>query len=231
MLAKDLMTTNVITVTPETPVREIARLLSTRHISAVPVVGPDGRILGIVSEGDLMRRPETGTERRRSWWLTLLTGPEELAQEYVKTHGRRASEVMTRDVVTVAEDTPVSAIARLLEERRIKRVPVVGAGRLVGIVSRADLLRGLATWPTAPAAPSHPDDRAIRERPMHALQAEAWASPGAINVVVTAGVVHLWGLVSSEEEREAVRVMVGNVPGVRAVEDHLARVPAWAFAE
>lgn len=231
MQARDLMTTAVVTVSPETLVREIARLLLGHRISAVPVVDTDNRILGIVSEGDLMRRAEMGTEWHRSWWLSLTADVDELAREYVKSHGRRADDVMTREVVTVAEDTPAGEIASLLESRRIKRVPVVRDGRLVGIVSRADLLRGLAAHPPEPEGHSSTDDRAIREQLLRELRASRWASPASVNVVVKDGAVHLWGLVRTEEERQALRVAASNVPGVRAVEDHLVRLPVVGLAQ
>jgi CBS domain-containing protein len=230
MTARDVMTTTVVTVTPATLVPEIARLLLKHHISAVPVLDPDDRLVGIVSEGDLMRRPETATERHRSWWLTLVDGPEERAREYVKTHGRRASDVMTRDVVSVAEDSSVAEIARLLEERRIKRVPVVRQERVVGIVSRADLLRGLASRGQG-EAPVSVDDRTLRDRVQEALRSADLGSPLSVNVVVTDGVVHLWGATESEQTRRAFRVVAGSVPGVRAVEDHVSILPlsmGWA---
>jgi CBS-domain-containing membrane protein len=213
------------------PVRELARLLLKHNISAVPVVDTDHRILGIVSEGDLMRRAEVGTERHRSWWLSLLAGAEDLARDYVKSHGRRADDIMTSDVVTITEDMPAGEIAGLLEKRRIKRVPVVRDRHLVGIVSRADLLRGLATRPPQPEAASSADDRAIRDRLLRELRAAAWASPISISVVVTEGVVHLWGLVRTDAERQALRVAANNTPGVHAVADHLLQVPATGWAE
>ena len=231
MQARDIMTTTVVTASPQMPVRELARLLLKHNISAVPVVDTDNRILGIVSEGDLMRRAEVGTERHRSWWLSLLAGAEDLARDYVKSHGRRADDIMTRDVVTITEDMPAGEIAGLLEKRRIKRVPVVRDRHLVGIVSRADLLRGLATRPRQPEAASSADDRAIRDRLLRELRAAAWASPILISVVVTEGVVHLWGLVRTDAERQALRVAANNTPGVHSVADHLLQVPATGWAE
>ncbi|MDP2623233.1 MAG: CBS domain-containing protein [Actinomycetota bacterium] len=230
MLAKDIMTTNVVTVTPDARVREIAQLLLKRHVSAVPVVDAENRVVGIVSEGDLMRRPETGTERHRSWWLTLVAGSEDLARDYAKAHGVRAADVMSGNVVTVTEDTPVGTIARLLEERHIKRVPVLRNDKLVGIVSRADLLRGLASRPAQPGVSPSTDDRAIRERLLQTLRTEPWA-PTYLTVIVTDGMVHFWGVVSSEEERDALRVAANTVPGVRGVEDHLVEMTPWAGAE
>lgn len=224
MRARDVMTTRVITVAPDARVPEVAQLLLKHRISAVPVVGPDGEVVGIVSEGDLIRRAETGGERHRSWWLTLMEGSEDLAREYVKAHGMQASDVMSPDVVFVHRDTPVSEIASLLERRRIKRVPVVEDGRLVGIVSRADLLRGLAATPAPGPAPSG-DDRTIRQQVLEALGSAPWATFGATNVIVTDGIVHLWGWVSSADERQAMVVLARGVPGVRGVEEHLADMP------
>jgi CBS domain-containing protein len=227
MVARDVMTKRVVTVGPETPVQKIAQLLLERRISAVPVVDGEGRILGIVSEGDLIRRPEIGASPRRSWWLALLGDVEEGAAEYVKTHGGRARDVMTAKVITVAEDAPLGEIARLLEERRIKRVPVVRRGKLVGIVSRADLLRALASAKARPRRGAKPTDQTIREKLLGVLEHEGWASLGPVNVTVTDGIVHLWGLIDSEEQRRALRVAAEGITGVRAVEDHLGTVPPY----
>lgn len=220
MIAKDVMTRRVVTVTSETPVPEIARLLLDRRISAVPVVDADERVLGIVSEGDLMRRPETGAARRRPWWLSLLAGDD--AADYIKAHGGRAADVMTREVVSVAEDTPLPEVASLLEDRRIKRVPVLRRGKLVGIVSRADLLRGLASAKLPSRAAKAETDRALQTKLLKALGRESWAP--VVNVTVTDGVVHLWGLVDSEEQRRALHIAVEGVSGVRAVKDHLGHI-------
>jgi CBS domain-containing protein len=214
------MSAPVITVGPETPVVEVARRLLEHRVSGVPVV-EGGRLVGIVSEGDLIRRTETGTERRRSWWLTLITSPATLAEEYARSHGHRAADVMTTAVVTVTPETPLGTVAGLLEERRIKRVPVVQAGRLVGIVTRADLVRVLAAAPLA--ASVHASDDVIRAELRRRLEASEWATPGFVNPIVLDGVVRLWGFVQSEAERRALIAAAGGVPGVRAVEDHLRR--------
>src|SRR3972149_2283575 len=150
MHAKDVMTTQVVTVSLDAPVAEIAKQLVQRRISAVPVVDADGRPVGIVSEGDLMRRPETGGERHPSWWLALVAEAETQDREYVKSHGGRARDVMTRDLVTVTEEASLEEIATLLEKHRIKRVPVVREGKLVGIVSRANLLQGIVARQCVP---------------------------------------------------------------------------------
>jgi CBS domain-containing protein len=220
MKAKDVMTTKVATVGPDMPVNAIAALLLERHISAVPVIDDDRRILGIVSEGDLMRRGET--ERRPSWWLAAFSNAEELAREFTKTRGIRAKDVMTREVLTVTEETPIATIAELLEKRRIKRVPVVRDGRIVGIVSRADLLRALAVQDIKPMVPVTQDDRVIRDQLLAVLKREPWADTHLLNILVSDGVVHLWGLVGSDAEQKALRVAAETIPGVRGVEDHLS---------
>jgi CBS domain-containing protein len=226
MQARDLMTTEVVTVTPDTPVAEIAKALIERHVSAVPVVGPGGELVGMVSEGDLMLRTEIGSDRPRSWWLSLLTSSEDEARSYVRTHGRLAKHVMTSDVVTVAESTPVAQIARLLEQKRIKRVPVVEGGRLVGLVSRADVLRALAAQAEASPPVATADDRALRDAAMKAVKDTG--SGAHVNVIVSEGTIHLWGLVDSNAEAEAVRVAVENVAGTGKVESHLAKRPPYA---
>ncbi len=160
MEAQDIMTRDVVTVGPDATVQEIAQLLVDRHVSAAPVVDAAGALLGIVSEGDLVRRLEIAGERQPSWWLAMISDPGERAKDYVKTHAQKASEIMTKNVATVNEATSVADIAHLLEERRIKRVPVLADGKLVGIVARADLLRALAVRPPERAG-ERTDDRAI----------------------------------------------------------------------
>jgi CBS domain-containing protein len=220
MKASDVMVCNVITVGPDASVQEVADLLLRHRISAVPVVGGKGEILGIVSEGDLLNRPESETERHNSWWLDALASKETLALEYIKSHSRKVADVMTRDVITASPDTSVAQVAALLEKNRIKRVPIVSDGKLVGIVSRANLLQGLASLKDkAPQAQA--DDSAIRERVMAKLQSERWTRPALISVTVQDGKVELWGLVESETERKAVRVLAEVTPGVRAVNDNL----------
>ncbi len=225
MLAKDIMTTKVVTVVSEAPVAEIADLLLARRISGVPVVDSEDRLVGIVSEGDLIRRQQG--EGRRSWWLSLLTSPDESAREYIKTHGQRAEDVMTRDVVTVTEETPLGEIAQLLEKRGIKRVPVLREGKVVGIVSRANLLHGLAAQKDQiPVAPS-PDDRTIREQVIALVERQGWATHGSLNVIVADGVVELWGWVDSDEERKALKIAAEGVAGVGEVQDHLALIAPY----
>jgi CBS domain-containing protein len=220
MLAKDVMTTTILTVTPETDVGEIARILLEAHISATPVVSADGMLIGIVSEGDLIHRAEAETRRRPSWWLRLLATPEESSERYLREFGRRARDVMTKDLITVAPDTPLTEIASMLEKHHIKRVPVLENGKLVGIVSRANLLRGLATW-QKPAG-VRVEDSALRALLLEALN-EADLPMHLVNVTVTDGAVEIWGVVESDVQIEAARAAVEATIGVVRLENHLIR--------
>jgi CBS domain-containing protein len=212
------MTPDVICAGPDTPLTEIVRLMLHNAISGVPIV-EDGRVIGMVTEGDLLRRAELGAEKRPLRWLELLTSSDRLAADYARSHGRKAGEIMTREVLTVDAATPIAEVAHLLEARRIKRVPVTRDGRLVGIVSRRNLLQALATSLGAP--PPHADDRTIRDAFYAELQRQTWSIPSAINAVVTDRVVHLWGVAPDETVRQAIVVVAENIPGVRAVEDHM----------
>ncbi len=219
MKAADVMVTDVISVRPDTPVSKIAEVLLANHISAVPVVNDKNALVGIVSEGDLIHRVEAGTERRRSWWLELLTGKEVLAYEFVKSHARKAIDVMTRPVVSVNAETPLGEIASLLEKHRIKRVPVVNNGKVVGIVSRANLIQALVS--RAKAAEISVDDQSLHGKILGELRSKSWADPSTINIVVNNGAVELWGIVNSETEKDAIRVAVEVTPGVRQVSNRL----------
>ena len=231
MRAMDVMTTNVITVRPGTPVQEVAKILSEQGISGVPVVDAGNRLVGIVSEGDLLHRVETGTERRvqrrrRSWWLDTIGSDEELARDYVKSHGRTARDVMTSEVISVSDTTELADIANLLETKRIKRVPVVKDGQLVGIVSRANLVRALAAAGARLTADTATDDRTIRQKLLEELRGQEWVHTWAADIIVRDGIVHIW--VSDdrpEEERQALRVAAENIAGVRGVEEHIVPAP------
>ena len=223
MKAGDIMTWPVISIEPDAPVQNaIVRMLKHR-ISALPVVEADGGLVGIVSEGDLLRRAEIGTQRRRPHWLEFLLGPGRLANEYAHTHGRKVKEVMTTDLETVGEDTPLDAIVALMERRRIKRVPVMRGGQLAGIVSRANLMQALASLIPA-ASETAPSDAAIRQTLLGEMDQQPWAPKGLINVIVKDGVVSLWGSITDEREREALHVLAENTPGVKEVRDHLVWV-------
>lgn len=226
MRAQDVMTSKVVSVDPGTPVEAVARTLLEHRISGVPVTSADGAVVGIVSEGDLMRRPESGTQRPTTWWLALLSSPEDRAAAYLRTHGRIAKDVMTRHVVTVDATATLEQIADTLERHRIKRVPVLRDEKLVGIVSRANLLHGLVTARSSRNGTS--DDETIREAVLEAMREEAGIDDQFVNVVVSGGAVHLWGAVRSEAEREAARLCAQKTWGVRAVEDHLGIIPPEA---
>jgi CBS domain-containing protein len=227
MKASDVMMTDVITVTPESDVPQVAALLLTNHISAAPVVDADGRLVGMISEGDLIRRSESGTGRERPWWLQMLMSPEQLAAEFVREHSRRVGDLMTRDVVSAAPDTPVADIAALLERHRIKRVPIVEDGRLAGIVSRANLIQALATFRRT-LEPHPRADAELREKVVSRLKSEPWMRSALVNVTVNDGTVDLWGIVASPAEKQALRVAAEIVPGVRAVNDNLVVRPSRA---
>jgi CBS domain-containing protein len=227
MRAADVMMSEVITVGEDASVQEAARLMAEHGISAVPVVDRDKRVVGMVSEGDLLHRAETGTERRRSWWLDMVASANQLAGEYVKSHSGCVKDVMTRDVISVTEETGVADIAILLETNRIKRVPVLLDGRLVGIVSRANLVRALAMTINERPSGAEADDRAIRDRLLAELKAQKWAEVAPANITVKDGVVHLWSSYYSDQEKRALVVAAESIPGVRRVEDHMRPVAAY----
>ncbi|NDZ17873.1 histidine kinase [Variovorax sp. WS11] len=227
MNAADIMTTPVVTIGPDAQIREIAALLLEKRISGVPVVD-GGRVIGFVNEADLLRRHEIGTDAatpERSWWAQLIR-PERLSFDYVKTHAGRARDIMTRDVVAVAEDTPLQRIATILAARHVRRVPVLRSHQLVGIVTRADLVRAIARKPRNSEAPAQTDED-IRQRLLAELEKQPWWHPDWSAVDVLGGIVTYRGLLESEGERQAARVAAENVPGVRGVEDNRTPWAAW----
>jgi len=223
MQAKDIMTVNVETVRPDTEVIEIAQRLIARNISAVPVVDDGGTVVGIVSEGDLIHHSEHGRERQPSWWIRLFANAGGDAPDYTRSHGLQAGEVMSREVICVAEDALLADIAETLEKHHIKRVPVLRDGKLVGIVSRANLLQGLVAAGTKTPVSAH--DRDIKT----AIEA-ATLKPGfnaqSFNVVVAEGVATIWGMVGSEADRSALIAAAEGVAGVDRVDNHIKVVPA-----
>jgi CBS domain-containing protein len=222
MKASDVMTLNVLTVGRETSVANAIRMMLDNNVSGLPVLD-NGKVVGIVTEGDLLRRGETGTERHRPRWLEILMGPGRMAGEYVRTHGRKVREIMTTDVISVAGDAPLDEVVGLMERRRIKRVPVIESDVLVGIVSRLDLLRALLRTIEAEHSQQR-GDVDIREQILAELAKAAWVPRDGLSISVQDGVVDLSGVILEEKEREALRVVAENVPGVRAVEDHLVWV-------
>jgi CBS domain-containing protein len=218
MKARDVMTPRVISIETDAPIMRAVRLMLQNRISGLTVVGPKGELVGMVTEGDFIRRGEIGTQRRRSRWLEFLIGPGRLADEYVHARGRKVEEVMTREPITVTEDTPLDEVVRLMERHRIKRLPVLREGALVGIVARANIMHALVSLAAETKAPAG-DDATIREQILAECGKQSWA-PMA-NVVVRNGVVELWGTITDERERQALIVASENVAGVKAVHDHL----------
>jgi CBS domain-containing protein len=227
MKAQDVMTRSVISIGPNETVARAIRLMLQKRISGLPVIDVMGRLVGMVTEGDFLRRAETSTHRQRPRWLEFIVGPGRLADEYVHAHGRKIHEVMTPDPVTITEDTPLEEVVTLMEKRRIKRVPVVRGDRVVGIVSRANLLHAVAGL-AVQATPANVDDQAIRERLLAELGKEKWAPLGALDITVRDGVVDLWGTITDERERQALIVAAENVPGVKQVKDHVAWIDAMS---
>jgi CBS domain-containing protein len=223
MKAADLMTSFVITVRPDATIEYAVQLMLQYRISALPVTDSDGTVLGIITEGDLLRRAETGTEKHHARWVSFLIGPGRLAQEYVHTHGRRVGEVMTERVLTVTLQTPLADLVALMETKHVKRVPVMDQGRLVGIVSRADVMAALVGLLSEKPAGAV-TDLEIRDQILAEIVRQPWGPRGSVDVIVTNGVVVLKGMIPDERERAALRVAAENVPGVRAVHDRLVWV-------
>jgi CBS domain-containing protein len=227
MRASDIMTRQVITIDADSTVADAAKLMLESHSSGMPVIDAQGRVVGIISEGDLLRRSEMNTTRdaggrRQSWWLALFAGPfatqsEERAEAYTKEHSRLVRDVMTHNVICVDDDASLEKVVSTMEGRRIKRVPVVSDHRIVGIISRANLMRVLTSVASDIPAPTT-DDRSLRAKVIEAFKDQSWAPDFGENIVVKNGVVQLWGTVSSEAHREALVVAAKNVPGVRDVE-------------
>ena len=227
MQARDVMVSPVITVSKAATVREVAKTLIEKRISAVPVVDNTGKVIGIVTESDLLHRAETGTEHRGSWWVRFIAGDATVAADYVKSHSAKIEDVMTANVVTAAPETPLHEIASLLEEHRIKRVPIVNkTGDLVGIVSRANLIQVVAS--VRPKLEMTLPDSAIRQKLLSELKGQSWAHTHNVDVTVNNGCVDIWGYAQSDEERNAIRVAAESIPGVVAVNDHLANNPVLA---
>jgi CBS domain-containing protein len=221
MRAQDIMTRQVISIAPDANVLQAARLMLQNRVSGLPVVDSKGALVGLVTEGDFLRRSELGTERHRPRWLEFLVGPGRLASEYVQASGRKVSEIMSTDLRTIGVDTPLEEIVHLMEKHRVKRLPVVQGGRLVGIVSRANLMHALASL-AREAPPAAANDAALRERLLAELDKRSWAPIATIDVVVRNGVVEFFGVITDENERRALIVAAENLPGVKGVRDHLA---------
>ncbi|MBN8929262.1 MAG: hypothetical protein BGO51_20630 [Rhodospirillales bacterium 69-11] len=227
MIVADVMTRHALSVAPDSTVEEAAATMLERGISGLFVVDQKGDLVGVVTEGDLLRRDEIGTQRHRPWWLRLIVSPGRQAADFTRTHGRRVSDVMTESVISVPHDAELEEVVDLMERHRIKRVPVTQDGRVVGVVSRADLLRALVTRArTEP--PVSADDRSVRAAILDALDKQSWAPMTTLNVTVVDGVVDVWGTITNDDERRAICVLAENVPGVKSVRDHLVFVEPYS---
>jgi CBS domain-containing protein len=225
MLVQAIMTSSPITVIASSSVADAAKLMLDHRISGLPVVDANGALVGIVSEGDFLRRGELDTERKRSWLLEWLTSPGKIADEYVRAHGRRVEEVMTSPVTVIAPTASISDAVRLMERQDIKRLPVVANGRLVGIVARSDLLRALSQ--ALPTVPVSSGDAQIQAAIDAELAKQSWSRNGFIHCRVASGIAELTGTIFDERERLAAKVAVENVPGVVAVKDQLVWVEPY----
>ena len=222
MHAHQIMTRKVVFVTPDTPILEAANLMLRQQISGLPVVDEAGALVGIVTEGDFLRRSEIGTGQKRNWLLSFVVGAGRRAEDYVHEHGRKISEIMTDDPVTVTEDTPLPAIVELMEKNHVKRLPVIRDGKLVGIVTRTNLLRTVASLARDVPDPTADDDH-IRKRILDEIEKQVWC-PIGLSVIVRDRIVHLSGLITEERFRQASIVAAENVQGVVTVHDHLCWV-------
>jgi CBS domain-containing protein len=220
MKVSDIMTRKVVSVSPEASIVDAIQLMLKKHISGLPVIDQDGRLVGIVSEGDFLRRPETGTERKPSVWLNAFFGPSEFAEAYVRSHGSKVLEVMSANPITVDERMPLDQVVHLMETHHVKRLPVVRRGKVVGIVTRADLMLALASLHRSARA-SPLDDSVIRNGILSAIHEQNWTAGVSVDVTVHKGSVDLWGTISDVAQRDALKTLAAATPGVKEVADHL----------
>lgn len=224
MRAHEIMTAKVHTISPDTGVGDIARLMASERISGVPVVSEDGSLLGIVSESDLLHRAETGTEKTRKWWIALFLDADTRARDFIKCHAHKASDIMCRYVISVDDNAKLSEVADILDTNNLKRVPVLKAGRMVGIITRGDLVRALANadaTTSGQVADAAELQKALNER----IGKQNWLNPAYINVVVTDRSVELWGLVGSHDQHKALLILAEETAGARHIDDHLVVGP------
>jgi CBS domain-containing protein len=223
MKARDVMSRAVVSVTPDSSIEDMAKKMEEFRISGLPVVDASGELVGMVTEGDCLRRAELGTERTRSMWRTFLATQGTLAEEYIRSHARKVADVMTRDPITIGEDADLGEVIHLMEKHRIKRVPVVKDGAVVGIVSRANLVQAMAGLLRG-GTQVHKDDVAIRDSVRSELDKLPWPAKEFVSVSVKDGVVDLWGTFTAFRQDEAAIVAAENVAGVKEVRSHLAWV-------
>jgi CBS-domain-containing membrane protein len=229
MKARDIMTADVATVAPDAGVREIAALMAARRISGLPVVNSDGAVVGIVSESDLLHRVELGTEHKYKWWLNLLSSTDQQARDFTKSHGQKAADLMTRHVIAVTANDGLATVADVLGRNGLKRVPVLDNGKLVGVITRGDLVKAITRLPEKAGAPP-PTNAAVQARIHERMRAQSWLSAAMTNVTVDDGIATVRGLVPSLEQKRAFIVLVEGTEGVRRVEDYLSVTPAGMYA-
>ena len=227
MQAKDVMTRNVLTVRQDDSVIDTAKLMLKNRISGMPVVDASGALVGMITEGDLLRRTETQTERRRPRWLQFLLGPGHAAEEFAQTHGRKVGEVMSLRPHCVSDDASLEEVVLLMERHHIKRVPVLREDRLVGIISRANLMDALVSLAKF-APPVAEADREVRDTILSQMAASTWAPSATVNVTVNDGIVDFWGAIVDDRDRKALKVLAENIPGVREVHDHMVWIEPYS---
>ncbi|MCC8978325.1 CBS domain-containing protein [Bradyrhizobium acaciae] len=220
MFAHQIMARNVLSTTPDSTILDAANIMLQHRVSGLPVIDHDGTLVGIITEGDFLHRSELGTERKRNWLMTFILGPGKWAEDYVLEHGRKVSEIMTPAPFTVAEDAPLTTVVELMEKNNVKRLPVVSGGKLVGIITRSNLLRTVARLAHDIPAPTENEDDQIRRRILDEIERNAWC-PLGLSVIVRGGIVHLSGMITESRFRKAAIVAAENVPGVIEVHDHL----------
>jgi CBS domain-containing protein len=220
MQAHHVMTKSVVSVLPETSVRDISSLMVEKRVSGLPVVAANGQVIGIVSQSDLLHRRELQTETKQKWWLKVFSDPDRIAREFSKAHGLRAQDVMSRHVISVDETTDLADVAAILDRNRIKRVPVLRGGKLVGVIARSDLVKALTKAPVIEGGASI-DTAAVQRAISDKIRAQTWLNASYLNVIVEKGTVQLWGFVASEDQRRALRVLVEETAGVKSIDDHL----------
>jgi CBS domain-containing protein len=228
MIVSDVMTRKVLSLAPDDTVEHAAQLMLRHGISGLFVVDASGTLVGVVTEGDLLRRDEIGTERHRPWWLRMLVSPGRQALDFTRTHGNKVSDIMTPDVICVAATAPLEDVVETMEKQRIKRVAVTENGHMIGVVARSDLLRALLSREREKKPPETPeDDRTVRSSILSGLEAQSWAPMTTLNVTVVNGVVDVWGTITNPDERRAICVIAENAQGVKQVHDHLVFVEPY----
>ncbi len=230
MRVKDVMTKTVISVTPQTSVSDALDIMTRSRVSGLPVIDEGGLLVGIVSEGDFLRRSELGTEKPQAHWLASIFLPGRAAELYARAHAKHVDQIMSADVATIEEDATLGSAVELMEKRSVKRLPVVAGKRVVGMIARADFVHALAQFVRQPYEEALVTDAEIKRGIEAEMKAQLWAPAATVDIVVKEGVVELHGLLTDERERNALHALVENVGGVREVHDHIVRVdpsPEW----